>query len=563
MILLSVSTLLSPSTTHYLFSLFLFLFFLVSIIIAWKIPRHLPRVITTISQGKVCSNVTIPALSKTMPEHRTQSLLPQKKSQSQSKRHNAPISDRGETASTNSVVEIANADGVSSTYPKTRVNESELETDLLARQFKIERPTNRKTAEHQPERDGRPLPVQKPENKALGAQSGVQRLSSLRRGASNARISRIATPNAPKSRVKTTENQGLVRTAHTDQPHVDTLDVHSQRPCTSNSQSSSKTHTEASFSSSSAAQFARASSQMLPPSSSHLPLLSSVSQTPSDTRPTRPSRPAFSTMQQHFTPKKAPKALTASFLTQPSNRELDIEKASAETASLQAELARLHLLHRESAAVQRSWNASAQYHLKEQFDMISKQNDRVKELTNYHRILTNHPALADWSQGASSVEFAEKLRILSLSILEISNFMSHESKYNHMLRSFETWFGRATRILESRETANEDTGNGVGFIEDLGDAFKIDIASMERKLAVISRELNKLERPQDGSTLDRVLRLLSRATSSLLEELEAISAVADTIMVFDAEWLREEVTKIAASKSGDLHDNDRRVWQSV
>ena len=497
-----------------------------------------------------------------MPEHRTQSLLPQKKSQSQSKRHNAPISDRGDTASTNSVVEIDNADGVSSAYPKTRANESELETDLLASQFKHERPTNRKTAEHQPVQDGRSLPVQKPENKALGVQSGVQRLSSLRRGAPNERISRIATPNAPKSRVKTTENQGLGRTAHTNQPHVDTLDVRSQRPSTSNSRSSSKTHTEASLSSSAASQLARASSQMLPTSSSHLPHLSSVSQIPSDTRPARPSRPAFSTMQQHFTPKKAPKALTASFLTQPSNRELEVEKASAETASLQAELARLHLLHRESAAVQGSWNESAQRHLKGQFDMISKQSDRVKELTNYHRILTNYPALADWSQGASNVEFAEKLRILSLSILEISNFMSHESKYNHTLRSFETWFGCATRILESRETAN-DTGNGVGFIEDLGDAFKTDVASMERKLAVMSRELNKLERPQDGSTLDRVLRLLSCATSSLLEELEAISAVADTIMVLDAEWLREEVTKIAASKSGNLHDNDRRVWQSI
>ena len=273
-------------------------------------------------------------------------------------------------------------------------------------------------------------------------------------------------------------------------------------------------------------------------------------------------------MQQHFTPKKAPKALTASFLAQPSTRELEIEKAAAETASLQAELARLHLLHRESASVQRAWNESARHRMQMQFDTISRQNDQVKELTGYLRKLTDHPALADWSQGVSNVEFAEKLRVLSCSILEIGNFVAPESRYNQVLRSFQTWFGRATRILESRETANEDNADGVEFIEDLGDAFKSEVAGMQRKLATMSRGLNRLERPRDGSTLDRVLKVLSSAASSLLEELEAISAVADAIMVFEAEWIREEATSVAtasfsSSQSGNLHCNERRVWQPV
>ncbi|CAF9903150.1 MAG: hypothetical protein HETSPECPRED_000133 [Heterodermia speciosa] len=495
-----------------------------------------------------------------MPEHRTQSLLPQKKSHFQSKRHNAPTSDRCESASTDSVPDITNADSVSSTYPKLPVNDSGLETDSLARQIKYEQPTVRRIAENQSSINGRLLPMQKPETKATGAQNGVQRLSSLRREASSARTSRIATPSAPKYKTKTAANQCLGRTAHTDQAVMDTLSVRTQRPGSSETRASSRTHTEASLPSSTVTQSTRASSQIPPAPSSQLPPLSSVSQVPSDTRPARPPRPAFSTMQQHFTPKKAPKALTASFLAQPSNKELDIEKASAERASLQAELARLHLLHRESAAVERSWNESARCHFQLQFDMISKQNHQVKELTSYLRMLTNYPALADWSQGVSNVEFAEKLRILSLSILEISNFMSPESRYNHVLRSFQTWFGCAARILESRETANEDNANGVEFIEDLGDAFKSEVAGMERKLAIMSRELNNLERPRDGSSLDRVLRLLSCATSSLLEELGAISAVADTVMVFEAEWIREEARNIT-STSGNLQDNDRRIWQ--
>ncbi|KAL8792940.1 MAG: hypothetical protein Q9195_004437 [Heterodermia aff. obscurata] len=499
-----------------------------------------------------------------MPEHRKQSLLPQRKPQFQSKKHNAPTSDRGGKVSTNTAFDIiANADNINSIYHESPVNESGLDTDLVAHRSIHERPTIRKTAEHQPSIGGRPLPMQKPETKAFGAQNGVQRLSSLRREASSARISRVAIPSAPNPRVKIAENKDSGRTAHTDQPLVDALDARSQRPSTSKNRSSSKTHTEASLPSSAVTQPARATSQIPPASSSQLPLISSASQTSSDTRPARPSRPAFSTMQQHFTPKKAPKALTASFLAQPSNQELDIEKAAAETASLQAELVRLHLLHRESAAVQRAWNESAQSHLQMQFHKISKQNDHVKELTSHLRLLTNYPALADWSRGVSNVEFAEKLRILSVGILEITNFVSPQSRYNDVLKSFQTWFGCTTRILELREAANGDTANRVEFIEDLGDAFRSEVAGMERKLAIMSRELNKLERPRDSSTLDRVLRLLSCATSSLLEELEAISAVADTVMVFEAAWIREEAKNIASSKSGDLHDNDRRIWHLI
>ena len=496
-----------------------------------------------------------------MPEHRTQSLLPQRRSQFQSKRHNAPPSDRGENASTNAVMDIANADTRYSESPVN--NEPELQPDLRASGSEHGRRAIRKTAEQQHSINGKSLSMQKPETKTLGARNGVQRLSSLRREASGARTSRIATPSAPKFRTKTTENQGLARTAHTNQSLADNLDDRSREPIGSKSRSSSKTHTEASLSSSAVTQPARASSQMHPPSSSQLPLLPSGSQIPSDARPTRPSRPAFSTMQQHFTPKKAPKALTASFLAQPSNRELEIEKASAETASLQAELARLHLLHRESASVQRAWNESAQYHLRMEFDTVSKQNDQVEELTRYLRMLTNYPALANWSQDVSNVEFAEKLRILSHGILEISDFMCPESRYNHVLTSFQKWFGRATRILESRETANEDTANGVEYIEDLGDGFKSEAAGMERKLAIMSRELNKLERPQDGSTLGRVLRLLSCATFSLLEELEVISAVADAIMVFEAEWIHEEATNIASSRPGNSHRNDWGAWHPI
>ena len=294
------------------------------------------------------------------------------------------------------------------------------------------------------------------------------------------------------------------------------------------------------------------SHQLTAPQKASRPLSSVPGVAPAP-RPTKPPKPEFSTLQQHFTPRKAPKALTSSFLALPSNRQSDAEKALVETASLQAELAQLHLLHRCSGYVQKSWNESARSHLQSQFDEISRLYDDVSELSKSEKTLSNYPALLEWSQNISNVEFAERLQILSRSLSEISNFLYSDSRYQRVLKTYETWFNHATRILESRKAAVEGS---LEFVEQLGDDWKAEVAKLEKRLASISRELDRLGKPRAGSTLDRVVGLLGDASRSMLEELETVTAIESALVVSEAEWIHKKVSKVVSEM------NDRKTSSS-
>ena len=194
-----------------------------------------------------------------------------------------------------------------------------------------------------------------------------------------------------------------------------------------------------------------------------------------------------------------------------------------------------------------------------QFDKVSREDAYIKKLSSYHVTLSNYPALRDWSHGIPTVEFAERLQSLSQTLFEIKKYMSPDSRYNDVLQTFSVWFSRVVRIRKTRETAHEDTDDQVEFIEELGAGWRSEVAIMERRLASVKRELNKSGKPQDGSTLAHVVRLLKSATASMIEELWVIRSIENATMVSEAEWIREEVAKVA-SGAVDRNEDHRRVW---
>ena len=264
-------------------------------------------------------------------------------------------------------------------------------------------------------------------------------------------------------------------------------------------------------------------------------------------RPTKPSKPAFSTLQQHFTPRKAPKALTSSFLAPSSSGQSDAEKASAEIANLQADLARLHLLHRCSGDMERAWKESARSHLEVQFDEVLGYYYEVNELSRSQEILSNYPALLEWSQNVLQVGFAERLQILSRILAEITNFLYSDNRYQRVLKIFDTWLNHATGVLESRKAAVEGS---LDFVEQLGDDWKAEVAKVETKLASMSRELERLGKPRAGSTLGQVVGLLRNASRSMLEELETVRAIESALVASEAKWIHEKVSKVVSETHG-------------
>jgi len=256
-------------------------------------------------------------------------------------------------------------------------------------------------------------------------------------------------------------------------------------------------------------------------------------------------RPAFSTLQQHFTPRKASKASTSSLLAPPSSKPATDDILSPSTLHLQIQLAQLHLLHRSSATTQSQWETSAKTHFKRELQNLSTQEAELQRLERDHQAATNYPALAAWCHSASSAEFAERIQILSRTLQEISSLLEGGSKYERVIGVFEAWFACAQRTRSSRCGPGREGEAELEFVEDIGDGWKAHVAYWERKLMASARELQQLGEAREGSRIARVVALLRGTVDGMVEELAAVKAIERDVVMAEARWVEEEVAKMA------------------
>jgi len=253
-------------------------------------------------------------------------------------------------------------------------------------------------------------------------------------------------------------------------------------------------------------------------------------------------RPAFSTLQQHFTPRKASKASTPSLLAPPSSKPATDDILSPSTLHLQIQLAQLHLLHRSSATTQSQWETSAKTHFKRELRNLSTQEAELQRLERDRHAAINYPALAAWSR---STEFAERIQILSRTLQEISSLLEGGSKYERVIGVFEAWFAGAQRIRNSRCGPSREEEAELEFVESIGDGWKADVAYWERKLMASARELLQLGEPREGSRIARVVALLRGTVDGMVEELAVVKGIERDVVLAEARWVNEEVAKMA------------------
>ena len=120
------------------------------------------------------------------------------------------------------------------------------------------------------------------------------------------------------------------------------------------------------------------------------------------------TRPAFSTLQQHFSPAKnlAPKPHPATFFAPPSPSKLPSNIAiSAETAKLQNELLQLHLLHKNVVQTENEWRSSAKKKLGARFQSVVESNKdlvalEVEERATSMPLLCSNGRIREHPNGA-------------------------------------------------------------------------------------------------------------------------------------------------------------------
>ncbi len=276
-------------------------------------------------------------------------------------------------------------------------------------------------------------------------------------------------------------------------------------------------------------------------------------------------RPAFSTLQQHFTPKKVTKAPTASFLGPPPGKQDGDNTLPGEISRLQMELAQLHLLHRDSIKIQAQWEKSAERSLQRRFESLSKQHVELKEIACESQALINQSTLVAWCQHLSDFEIAEKVQILSRCIVEISSILSFDSKISRIFRLFEAWSTRASWIQEIRRHSTKGEGQALEFIEGIGDDWKAEVDILNTKLSYLSRELKSLGEVRERSSISRVLVMLQSIVSNLTCGHDLIRRIEHEVMAQETVWVQEMVKNLGNNVANDIDaiaTSHKGIWHN-
>ncbi len=259
-------------------------------------------------------------------------------------------------------------------------------------------------------------------------------------------------------------------------------------------------------------------------------------------------KPAFSAMQQHFTPKEA-----KSRPTSPSTQALGKEEIpSADIFHVQMELAQLHLLHRSAATVQKQWGRSAKDSFQQRFSALHEQHADLKDIAHQQQILINQLGLVNWSQGKTGTQIAEKIQLLSRNISDVGNLLDAEGKYTRILQIFESWFTQVLDVRGKREVKAANTGKDLGFNEGIGDGWKAEAMVLERELTYCLRDLKGFGTIHDASSLGRILSLYSKLVVSMLEELDIIQWIENEIMIQETCWVERTIHNLASNVSDDI-----------
>lgn len=281
--------------------------------------------------------------------------------------------------------------------------------------------------------------------------------------------------------------------------------------------------------------------------------------------PSLQARPQFNTYQQHYSPKKnfAPKPPTSSFLPSASatkhasslTSSAESAQPSADIVRQQTELLQLHLLHAAATPCLASFERSAERKLRKRFNALAKRCDTVKQGERDARTANNVKALKEWGTASGAGGLTENLQVLGSVMREVaaltgSGNTNNEDKdsagrFDVAILMFMRWiawveevWGR--RTIQSNGSADED----VDVLQPLEQSWFAEVGALERRAAMLLRELDSLDSPAPGSSVDNVLRSIKEQLVGMNEELRIARKIVDGIMGKEMKWLDERIMNL-------------------
>ncbi|KAJ4357310.1 uncharacterized protein N0V89_001885 [Didymosphaeria variabile] len=273
--------------------------------------------------------------------------------------------------------------------------------------------------------------------------------------------------------------------------------------------------------------------------------------------PKKLGRPAFSTLQQHFTPRKTGKAPTSTFIhaPEPVNHVLP-----PEIVALQNELLQLHLLHEPSALTMRQWELSAREVLRMRFDEVASLYQIMQEKERFGQEQKNMLALREWNGSNSFSGLVQCIEALSGPLHELPSLLNPGGRFFHVVEGFSKWSSTADEVWSARDGSG---GRGIAMqsLGELGDAWKEEHAAMTRKLTAFSRDLDTLPPTVTGSSIAHIVSTCQSLVEGLLCELQIMQATEADVVAREKLWVEERLRTIAHDVVDVDSGADEEAWR--
>lgn len=274
-------------------------------------------------------------------------------------------------------------------------------------------------------------------------------------------------------------------------------------------------------------------------------------------------RAPFSNLQQHIPPSKKMRVPTTHLSLPATNKHRGSHDLSSGNIQIQTELIQLHLLLRSATGVQHLWEKSAKLCLQSHFELVRKKHVELDLRIKSQQASKNQSALVAWCDAMSRLELAEKLQLLSHNILDTSTLLEPGGRFTRVLDSFERWFSRAHPIRNSRRLLPGSVAWGLEFIESIGDDWKLEVATLEMKLASYSRELRNVVMPPADSNLACFLLSFQKLVGNHLEELDVIRGIERDLVAEETAWIESAILKLSPDADDSLKPLYSSSYQGV
>lgn len=270
-------------------------------------------------------------------------------------------------------------------------------------------------------------------------------------------------------------------------------------------------------------------------------------------------RPAFSTLQQHYSPAKSalPKAPIPSL--RPAVRPEGSNTSQSDTfevARARSELLYLSVLHQSADANLHKFEESARRSLSKQFGLLQKEEGKLSSDERVIQEEVNLRAMARWGNigsGAANYDgFEGNIQTLSRCLTELTQFSAPDGRYASLVAEFEVWFDQAEVILYARANTAAFAMRDDMFLSPLAQEWHGSHGSISQRLRLLEREVELLppftnDETPDASTafpsaLERMLGYLKSTVSGTRQELDSMLAIERQILAREKAWIEDAIS---------------------